>query len=222
MIWSNNSYMYICHIAHLQQNYFLHCIHCISSLVFDIFTDVCINCANSTSNFTSILKRLIFKKVWNLVWAFLLPVSWHLTPFPLNKLCCCIFSLPFSSDNTCQSAPLPSSSLHKLCSRLESLFGLSNYLFRCRVWPFALNGCTTNLAHSENCQTVISFFSSQAYWYLKKAALKHAQTTRHVKNNTVFRFDFILENTQQDQPMFVVLLDCHHLWWSIGSLWFSV
>lgn len=96
-------------------------IFCSVTAVFDIVIDVWINCSNSRSNPTSKLKWLSFRKVWNLMWASLLPVSWHLTPFLLDKLCHCIFSLPLSSDNTCLSAPLPSSSLPKLCSRPDKI-----------------------------------------------------------------------------------------------------
>lgn len=96
-------------------------IFCTMSAMFDIFTDVCINCGNSRSNPASKLKWLVCRKVCNLMWAFLLPVSWHLTPFLLDKLCYCLFSLSLSSDNTCLSAPLPSSNLRS-CAADQTKF----------------------------------------------------------------------------------------------------
>jgi len=181
--------LFIHHISPLHQNSFLHCIYCMSSLVFDIFTDVCVNCGNSTSDSTSKLKRFNVRMVWNLVWAFLLPVSRYLTPFLLDKLCHCIFSLLLSSDNICQSAPLLSSSLHKLCSRSDEV---------CLVKVITSSAVESDLFYPTATQTTwpvqktfVFFFSSQAYRYLKKAALKHALTTKLMKNNAVFRSGFI-------------------------------
>lgn len=114
-------------------------IFCTVSAMFDIFTDVYISCDNSRSNPTSKLKWWIFRKVCNLMRAFLLPVSRHLTPFLLGKLCYCLFSLPLSSDNTCLSAPLPSSNLPKLCSRPDKVCLVKVITFEGRVWPFVSN-----------------------------------------------------------------------------------
>lgn len=216
MIWSNHFYIYsLCLIYNK-------IIFCTVSAIFDIFTDVCITCGNSRSNSTSKLKWLIFRKVWNLMWAFLTPVSWDLTPFLLDKLCYCIFSLPLSSDNTCLSAPLPSSNLPKLCSRPDKVCLVEVITFRGQSLTHCTNSHATNLACSKNFHLTL-FISRILAKSFQKAGLKHAQITKLRKDNALSKFRFILIKHATGLPIFVAQLNRHLLWMvSWPTLVFSV